>query len=654
MSKTPDYNREAKPDSDDTELDAAAKKAAKEAEAHSIKDVLGMNLAREAANKARTKELEQAAAKKKAKQPSTTDGVIDTAEERRNARLGVGQNKIMPSAKDGLTFAETGVPDALNEIPDAGQQVSRAELATFDTKPAPQTRQDKKRQAKQSGQKSGLLNKALGAGTGLAGIDVLKKAKDLLAKNGKMLDKGAQVQAEADSQARDAMQKQRADNQADAFQTPAQAVSEANADKQLKQQAVKNNEALMAEANTQKGVNVMTATPKTELETKTEKLASLYANYQDTDKTVKKIDKARDRELDYISQAKLLRQREREAQSNHDAKGLADVRQSMREIAAKRINHTSKPTQEQLRELSTISARDALAFGEGKAKTKLERLGAGYTEASETSAKAMLDYRREYQNLTGNDALVTPLGKHSSEKPQLMTPADAKQALEKQQIKVTDADLPFNMVDQKTPVNGDTSTEKKPVMGPDPDPKDVIKFQPSASGLNQAGLETATTEHGSGMQAKTEQTASNDKETELDDAALDHAGNTAESVEARIARLTAELKAAKTERKLNKKLAQQKARSGSDFAKSFKDTRDYLKDVSTKDLVLHTGLRVGKAAIRVSAKVLGAASLAVAGAVGYGAKKAKEMAGNFQSKADESIMNGLPGQNSQLQQGLGK
>lgn len=303
-----------------------------------------------------------------------------------------------------------------------------------------------------------------------------------------------------------------------------------------------------------------------------------------------RLQKQRDEKLVFVANAQALREQEANATSQQ----VADVRKKMRLLAATELypNATSKTlTDKQLAHLNG-DAGTLLNDASKHAQQELHKISARMHDLEpklpkNTSAKV-------------NEAAVAPV-------------TETKQQ-----------DTPHPTTEPKQPV----ANSIKPVKGSN-----------KQLGLGNTAFGTATASKSAPVNAKVEKAGRFDKQLEFDDQMHESAGKTAENVDDRVAQLEAQLADAQAENmRLREQQAQQAKRNQASFVQKWKANQAKYAQMSTKSLVAATATRLGKATLKVSAKVI-AASLTVIAAAGYmGARKADKMAKHIQSGMDASVL----------------
>ena len=158
-------------------------------------------------------------------------------------------------------------------------------------------------------------------------------------------------------------------------------------------------------------------------------------------------------------------------------------------------------------------------------------------------------------------------------------------------------------------------------------------------GIGDTALGTATATKSGPIDAKTEKAGMADKQLNFDDQMHENAGKTAERIDERVSQLEAKLADLQAENMQLRK--QQEKRNKTSFINKWKENQAKYDQMSTKSLVAATATRLGKATLKVSAKVI-ATSLTAVAAVGYfGARKADKMAKTIKSNMDNSVMRGV-------------
>lgn len=291
-----------------------------------------------------------------------------------------------------------------------------------------------------------------------------------------------------------------------------------------------------------------------------------------------------DDKLNFISQARELRNQEKQA----DPQSVAGIRKKMRMLAATELypNATAKTlTKKQLASLN------------GNAGTIL--------------GKARNHADRDLHKISERMHVLEP-------------------QLPKTETKTIDSVKPKTAETAKTSSN-QKQNEKSSAKPMTVSNKDL--------GIGDTAFGTATATKGFPVDSEVEKAGMADKQLNLDDNLHETAGKTAENVDERISELESKLADAQAENMQLRK--QQQKRNKTSFINKWKQNQAKYDQMSTKSLVAATATRLGKATLKVSAKVI-AASLTVVAAAGYmGARKADKMAKKIKSNMDNSVMRGV-------------
>jgi hypothetical protein len=288
-----------------------------------------------------------------------------------------------------------------------------------------------------------------------------------------------------------------------------------------------------------------------------------------------------DDKLNFISQARALRNEEKKA----DPQSVAGIRKKMRMLAATELypNTTSKTLTK--KQLATLN---------GDAGTVL--------------SKARNHADHELHQISERMRVLEPL-------------------------------LPKTKIQDAVTTKPETDTTKPEKATKQTETPKATTVSNKQLGIGDTAIGTATASKGAPIDANVEKAGMEDKQLDLDDKMHETAGKTAENVDERVAKLEAQLADAQAENMQLRK--QQEKRNKTSFINKWKENQAKYDKMSTKSLVAATATRLGKATLKVSAKVI-AASLTVVAAAGYmGARKADKMAKKIKSNMDSSVMRGV-------------